>query len=132
MRYLTRDQAATNLRLGKHIEQYLGQRSVDGLAVLHWVTLTRDPEGRFLVTLYRARPPEPPDGEVHDIYALWALELDQDRALQPVDAAGKEAIFDDEDGALDYVSSELGGGPDRFLNQGFITDAYNETRQVAR
>jgi hypothetical protein len=126
MRYLTRPQAASNLRVGKSVEQYLGRKRVGGVDTVQWVTVGRGEEGAFVVTLYRGRAPESADEELHDVYHLWALALDQDRALQPVDAAGEEHLFDDEEAAIAFVASDLGGSPERFVNVGFVTDDYNE------
>jgi hypothetical protein len=121
MRHLTPAQAETNLRLGKTLEQWLGIRKESDCRVLRWLSVTRDPLRGYVVTVFEGIEDT---RTAKDVYWADAVESDQDGAVQPVDAAGKEFVLEDENGVLDFVQAELGGARDRFVNKGLLQDDY--------
>jgi hypothetical protein len=125
MRHLTSVQALAYLRLGKTIEQWLGTRPDGSDIVLRWIQVGRDPEKGYIVTLFEGFEDA---RAAQSIYEIYAVESDQDGAAQPVDAAGKESAFSDEEQALKFVEDRLGGARDRFVNQGMIQDEYRDVR----
>lgn len=128
MNYLTPEQAETNLRVGKVIEQWLSRVESDGLVILRWVQLRLDVEAGILVTLFEAYEDENAE---RDLYGLYAVESDSDGAAQEVFAAGKSRAFGDVRQAFDHVVS-LGGSDARYMNRGFLEDAYREDPGRAR
>jgi len=120
MTYLTPLQAETNLRLGKELEQWLGRTTTDAGPVLRWVAACRAGEAAYTVVLYEALEAERAG---YDLYGLYAVERDEDGALQQVFGAGKEYACSSPEQVFLRVA-ELGGSTDRFVNGGLLQDEY--------
>ncbi len=123
MRYLTSEQASSNLRVGKTLEQLLDAVQHSRGRVLRWVKVGPGEAGDFEVTLFEAFEDE---RAAYDIYGLYAVELDQDGAVEQAFAAGKSRHFTDPDDAMAHACESLGASPERFLNRGFLEDDYRE------
>jgi hypothetical protein len=125
VRHLTSEQALNNLRLGKPLEQWLGTKDDAGDVVLRWVRVRLVSNRGYVVTLYEGIEDTNASGSIYD---TLSLESDQDGAALPVDAAGREFIFDSEGGAIAFVAGELGGTRDRFVNDGLVQEEYLDAR----
>lgn len=125
MRHLTPEQAATHLRLGKTLEQWLGTRKEVDYDVMRWIRVRQETERGYVVTLFEGIEDE---RAAENLYWAYAVESDEDGAAQPVDAAGKEFTFEDENKAVEFVRSELGGSPDRFVNEGLLQGDYRASK----
>jgi hypothetical protein len=122
MKHLTPEQAETHLHLGKPLEQWLGRAAAEGEVVLRWFRIERHAEDEYVVALYEAIES---DRARYDIYGLYAVERDEDGDPQQVFGAGKKFACSSAQEAMVRVT-ELGGGADRFVNDGFVQQAYLE------
>jgi hypothetical protein len=124
MRHLSRQQAETQLRLGKQIEQWLGVRRDGDLDIYRWVTAHHD--GRdFVVRLYEGV--EEFDGTADEnLTLLFSRESDRDGAALPILDAAIKSSHADAASAIDHVVNVLGGSADRFVNQSFVQDEYRD------
>jgi hypothetical protein len=121
MRHLTFEQAATNLRLGKALEQWLERKPSQEGIVLRWVRLDKECE-EFEVSLYEALETE---RAASDIYGLYALAPDEDGDSQQVFGVPTTARCNSAEKAIEHVI-QLGGRDDRFVNDGLIQDEYRD------
>jgi hypothetical protein len=121
VRHLTIEQAETNLRLGKALEQWLERKPSQEGIVLRWVRLDRESEA-FEVSLYEAIETERAG---YEIYGLYALAPDEDGASQQVFGVPTTGRFNSAEEAIEHVI-QLGGRIDRFVKDGLIQDEYRD------
>jgi hypothetical protein len=120
MTHMSPEQAETNLRLGKPLEQWLERRPTSTETVLRWARAEKQTGHEYVVSLYEAIESE---RARHDLYGLYATEPDEDGCPQQVFGAGKEFHCGSAEAAIAKVV-EIGGSPHRFVNDGFVQDEY--------
>ena len=114
MIYLNIEQLNANLRLGRTAEQWLGYKNEEDYTILKWISLEREPSGKYSV-VYIESFDEGSD-EFIDIYEF--LTLDPDMPFGVVNT------FSSIDDALAFSVKEYGALKDKFVSSGMIQEEY--------
>lgn len=116
MRYLSAFDIESNLRQGRSVEQLLSGGNEDGVSVVRFVRIDREPDSAYSVTLFEVLG----DGKESflDIYEFSALDPDL--------PFGRSKSFHSIEDALKFSCEELSADIGRFVNSGVAQDEYRD------
>lgn len=110
-RYMSFDDAARYLRMGRSVEQWLGATEQGDL---RWLALSRNSAGRFVLKRFAVEDDRSVDSL--DVYAFTPLDPDDEFETMLVD--------DDELTVLRHAVEVLGAQEARFVNPGLMQVEY--------
>lgn len=115
MRYIDKNELATNLRFGRPIEQLLSDRSEDGNLVIRFIRIEKK-TGEFSVALF----------EVFDCGTTDFLDIYEFSAVDPDFPYGEAKIFFTAEDAIEYSCGELNASPEKFVGSGMVQIEYRD------
>lgn len=115
MRYLTLSEINTNLNLGKTVEQWLNPTfdEIEQLNILKWIEIEKDNEAS--ITLRLSEVYDEGNEENLDIYDFTFVDLDE---------PFEEIRFITIEEMLEYITNNLNGGINKFINSGMCQEEY--------
>ena len=114
--YLTENQIASQLNLGRSVEQWLGHKNENEYRLIKWLRIDCEKMGHFSVTCF----------EVFDEGFHASLDIYSFSALDPDYPYGDIITFDKKEDALNYAQNSCGAFSNKFVGAGVIQDIYAE------
>lgn len=113
-RYLTIDQAKTNLRLGKPVEQWLTPLKKEDYTIVRWIRIDKESDNTYSVSRFEVI--DEGDESFSDVYDFTPLNPDE--------PYGDIQSFENPNDALEYACKTFGLDKSKFVNAGIIQDEY--------
>jgi len=116
IQYLTDDQIRTRLRLGKSVEQWLGDVREDDYTILHWLSIGKENDESFSVTYFESF--DEGNEDFLDIYAFSLVDSDE--------PFGVINIFPSIADALEFARFTYKAFSDKYVPAGIIQEEYRD------
>lgn len=116
IQYLTDDQIRTRLRLGKSVEQWLGDDQEDDYIILKWLRIDREKDKSFSVFYFESF-----DEGNEDFMDIYAFSL-----VDPDEPFGVIHIFPGIADALEFANFTYKASSHRYISAGMIQEEYRD------
>ncbi|APU98558.1 hypothetical protein BV902_21290 [Sphingobacterium sp. B29] len=116
IQYLTDDQIRTRLKLGKSVEQWLGDDQEDDYIILKWLRIDREKDKSFSVVYFESF--DEGNEDFMDIYAFSLVDSDE--------PFGVINIFPSIADALEFARFTYKASSDKYVPAGIIQEEYRD------
>ncbi len=114
IKYLTKEQLFSILRMGKVVEQWLGPTHEDGFTFLKWFRVEKEKTKNYSVAYFESF--DEGNADFADLYEFSPLYPDK--------PYGEINSFKSIDQALEFAVNQYHASEDKFVPEGMIQDEY--------
>ncbi|WP_104382934.1 hypothetical protein [Sphingobacterium sp. HMA12] len=116
MRYLNEDEIQSRLRLGKSVEQWLGDVQEEDYTILKWLSINMEKDESFSVAYFESFN----EGN-EDFLDIYSFSL-----VDPDEPFGVIHVFNSIADALSFAEVTYKASPNKYISAGVIQEEYRD------